>query len=586
MNRYNYLVFFLISILFFSCTTDPKMLKEIERIKEIGNSDPVDAIEKLSSLQVRQDSGYLKSKIDLLSIRLRDKADFVPTSADSIKSLIAYFKNHGTVQDKQEVFYYAGSVYRDLHDYPSAIDNFLKAQTIAEQHPQICDSIMLRNTYSNLSYAYSYVQDYHSFLIYSKKECNLESKLNGMSDIGLTHLAHAYILTDSIQQAIPVLDTVFYRQKNAIDKDVDILSTLLYNYAYLKIKDRAAECVKIIEEKCRDYREYLDSRALLSLGWYYYESDKIDSAKMCYQIVIDNDEDWDAKYNASKVLFHLCLDDSKKDEALNYALLFCQICDSINLGKRQEMSATITNMYKYHRDKNEEQRIIVENQDYKNLIFKIISLGITFLLSVLGYILFMKNLHLKKTVELSGIIHRIKQDNDLLRMDVLVKNKELEESKQTVEITKKEIQDNKVLLEKLNNELETISNELKIKERILIERLAQNQTFIKLLHQTKLEKSSEEVITTLRQSSLGRKTMTHEDWRQFYKAVDELYPSFKDTLIQKLEKITEEQMQVCYLMRTGFTKPQIQNLTGLARVTVWRWDKKYDWITELLSKDI
>lgn len=131
-----------------------------------------------------------------------------------------------------------------------------------------------------------------------------------------------------------------------------------------------------------------------------------------------------------------------------------------------------------------------------------------------------------------------------------------------------------------------IFHELKIKERILIERLAQNQTFIKLLHQTKLEKSSEEVITTLRQSSLGRKTMTQEDWRQFYKAVDELYPSFKDTLIQKLEKITEEQMQVCYLMRTGFTKPQIQNLTGLARVTVWRWDKKYDWITELLSTDI
>lgn len=80
--------------------------------------------------------------------------------------------------------------------------------------------------------------------------------------------------------------------------------------------------------------------------------------------------------------------------------------------------------------------------------------------------------------------------------------------------------------------------------------------------------------------------MAQEDWRQFYMAVDELYPSFKDQLLQRLGKFTEEQMQVCYLMRVGFSKPQIQNLTGLSRVTVWRWDKKYDWIAELLSEDL
>ena len=38
-------------------------------------------------------------------------------------------------------------------------------------------------------------------------------------------------------------------------------------------------------------------------------------------------------------------------------------------------------------------------------------------------------------------------------------------------------------------------------------------------------------------------------------------------------------MQVCYLMRIGLTKHQIQNITGLARVTIWRWTKKYSWVT-------
>ncbi len=32
------------------------------------------------------------------------------------------------------------------------------------------------------------------------------------------------------------------------------------------------------------------------------------------------------------------------------------------------------------------------------------------------------------------------------------------------------------------------------------------------------------------------------------------------------------------VMRIGLSKPQIQNMTNLSRVTIWRWVKKYDWV--------
>ena len=60
--------------------------------------------------------------------------------------------------------------------------------------------------------------------------------------------------------------------------------------------------------------------------------------------------------------------------------------------------------------------------------------------------------------------------------------------------------------------------------------------------------------------------------------MDELNPLFKDRLLKELGTFTEQQMQVFYLMRIGLSKPQIQNMTNLSRVTVWRWVKKYDWV--------
>ena len=63
-----------------------------------------------------------------------------------------------------------------------------------------------------------------------------------------------------------------------------------------------------------------------------------------------------------------------------------------------------------------------------------------------------------------------------------------------------------------------------------------------------------------------------------FTAIDELHPTFKDKLLKELGNFTEDQKRVCYLMRIGLSKPQIQNMTNLARVTIWRWTKKYDWV--------
>jgi DNA-binding NarL/FixJ family response regulator len=72
--------------------------------------------------------------------------------------------------------------------------------------------------------------------------------------------------------------------------------------------------------------------------------------------------------------------------------------------------------------------------------------------------------------------------------------------------------------------------------------------------------------------------MSKSDWLRFYHAVDEFLPDLMERLAHHFGKFTEQQQQVCYLMRIGLTNSQIHNMTNLSRATVWRWVKKYNWV--------
>lgn len=151
--------------------------------------------------------------------------------------------------------------------------------------------------------------------------------------------------------------------------------------------------------------------------------------------------------------------------------------------------------------------------------------------------------------------------------------KELDEQRQHLEETK-------AALERVTREIENYKVELREKEHLLEEKISQNKTFIKLLHQTELEGSAKDIVNAVRLASEGRHSMSDEDWKMLLRAVDEMYPSFNDTLVRRIGKVDRQELRVCYLIRIGLTNPQIQNITGLPRTTVWRWVKKYEWINQ------
>ena len=554
------------------------VLDDLEHIKNIGNENPQTALVMLDSLEfeVRESNDYVRSKYDLLRVRLNDKADNSPNSDILIRRLIGYFESEGSQSEKQEVYYYAGSVYRDLHDTPQALEYFFKSLDFAHNNKD-CDSIMMRNTYSNLTYLQYRVQNYANAVSMAEKELRICKQLKTDCVLPYLHLGSAYLALDSSMQAKKAFNLAYEQIKISkdISKHQNSLFYLLCDYSELGEIQRAKECFSLIEiNPLVDYSAF----ACMAFAQYYESSNQNDSATIYCKRIIEDGTDIYNMYDAAKLLYRICKKTGNREDAGKYADIYMQLSDSLDFGKRQELAATVNNEYQYHLDQKKEQTLKDERERYKNTLTIVVMA--TILLASIAYILYVRrrNKHLKEVVTLSAELQRVSNDEKQLRRYIEQNEKDLETSKKSLEKSSDELNNVKRELQRVNAELSDYDEALKAKEQQLSKKMDQNKIFIKLLHQSELEGKAEDVIYAIRQSSTGKKNMKSADWKQLYQAVDELYPLFKDRLLKELGTFTEQQMQVCYLMRIGLAKPQIQNMTNLSRATIWRWVKKYDWV--------
>jgi hypothetical protein len=541
----------------------------------IGDENPKKALAMLDSLKIgiREESDYVKNKYDLLQIRLNDKADNMPNSDIMIKNLIGYFEENGSMLDKQEVYYYAGSVYRDLQDAPRSLEFFLKSIEYSKNENN-CDSVMMRNAYSNLNDLYYKVQNYNDAVKMAQKELYLSLQLKKDAILPYLHLGTAYRAQGEPSRACEAFNAAYEELIKTKDSSLQqyYIAYLMYNYSVLKKIEKAKECFMLIKQ------EPTSGFPCMALAQYYELIGLNDSANVYCKRILDEGTDVYKMYDAAKLLYYIYSKTGNIKNANQYAEIYMQLSDSLDFGKRQELAATVNNEFQYHLDQKREQTLKDEKEKYKNTLTIVVLT--TILLASISYVLYVRrrNKHLQQEVALSAELKRVSDDEQQLRKDIEKKEEELEVSKKSLERSSEELCNVKRELQRVNTELSNYDEALKAKEQQLSEKIDQNRTFIKLLHQSELEGKAEDVIYAIRQSSKGMKNMKSSDWKQLYQAVDELYPLFKDRLLKELGNFTEQQMQVCYLMRIGLSKPQIQSMTELSRVTIWRWVKKYDWI--------
>ena len=241
---------------------DEQLLDSIEQSWQLCETSLPDAWAKAETLKasVRQSSEYTKQKYDLLSIRLRDKMEVVPSSPDSVLQTLSYFEGRKNSVDKERAYYYAGSAYRDLKDYPRAVSLFLKAADIAEQSKD-ADTLIWQNALSQLRNLYMLQLNYEEELNVALQSVALAKQSGKNLECYLMDAASAYKHLNDTTQCLSHLDEAYriIKDEHAPARYGRILAAMLKAYSdfhhydkvdsLLKIGMKPAQIAKVMDAK-------------------------------------------------------------------------------------------------------------------------------------------------------------------------------------------------------------------------------------------------------------------------------------------------------------------------------------------------
>ena len=124
-------LFVLCSItLFVGCLSSNKETKAIlDKAEQCIEHHPDSSLQMLNTLQLSSLSTHKgRARYALLKSMAMDK-NYIDATSDSLTSIaLAYYKKHGTPDDKLKAYYYNGRICRNNKDYEGAMANYLNAE--------------------------------------------------------------------------------------------------------------------------------------------------------------------------------------------------------------------------------------------------------------------------------------------------------------------------------------------------------------------------------------------------------------------------------------------------------------------------
>lgn len=623
---------YLLLALLVACNKNQDVITEINRIKILGDTNPSAALAAYDSLSTNMENVSTRNQrtYELLGVRLNDKNDRIPRSDSIVKVLVDYYESNGSNMELQEAYYYAGSVYRDLGDIPRSLDYFLKSSERAEYGD--VDSLLLRNCFSQLYLSYFKVQNYKESLQAALMECRIAEGLGVLDDLSLIHLSNNYLRLGEDSLALNVMTQILGHQKSTEPqkRDKGILSDLLYSFSALLKTEQASECYRLLKETGGS--KDMSYEIMLNMAIYYQAVGNMKSCVSCYKNVLKYGN-MECKYGASKSLYQIYSNAGLEDSASVYAAKFIDISTLLDLGARQELAATANNQYKYYKNKLDEERIIYERNNYRLRMY--LYVGGIILIIIIG-----SSLHFwRKTCRLKTLI-AFNDSFDETHNCIQQKRFGLSDEEQVINAIRKSIEHNKAELSETrsemkktleealqmrntlrqvqkenfaknveladvekrlrqqkdlingfinkltlaNNKLEQFEKELAEKDIKLLTKMEQNRLLFMAQHQVALERNAPDLLKAIKDSSMKTDGISNLDWKEFMTVIDELYPNFSKSLLDKLGIIKTKQTYVCYLLKAGFRNTEIEYIIkDVSRSTIWRWIKIY---RETLMDDI
>ncbi|MBR6032139.1 MAG: hypothetical protein IKP36_09295 [Bacteroidaceae bacterium] len=553
------------------------LLDSIEQTWQLCETSLPEACSRAEGLRdsVLASSEYVRQKYNLLTIRLRDKSYIAPSSPDSALQAVSYFTSRKfglrfekDAVDKERAYYYAGSAYRDLKDYPRAVRHFLKAVDAAKQSSG-ADTLIWQNALSQLRYLYMLQLNYEEELNVALQAVELAkaapSKGGVKRNLGayLTDVASAYEHLNDTLHCLMYCDLSYQviQQEHFPAKYATCLAYILTIYSKftisqfdnLTISQSGGKIDAMLQHLAQLPENQRPRNYELSLAMYHENASCVDSAIVHYKTYYDREKSLSGRYEASAGLQRCYLRKGDNGQAAQWGCRLYDTNDSIIAQRAFEETQRARDTYTYYRDKEKERAIV---QRGERIIFACI---IALLSIVWGLTAFYSHRRKKLMEEIIGKDKMLKSANE----EILHRREELEQKQQEMEHLGRQLDDAEQTIAASKAQLENTMKDLE--QRAMI-----NRELTRIALMNSATDKTENVIAHFREVASGHSSLRDNSWKELMTAIEALHPGFLEKVQGRMKRpLREPLLRTICLMKIGMTLVQIAQVMDVSRQTAW-----------------
>ena len=510
---------------------------------------PQRALEWLDSLRPRmeQERKGVRMYYDLLCIKAQDKAYMPHTSDSLIQAVLHYYEERADRRHLPEAYYYAGRVASDLGDAPQALDYFGKA---LEAMPEGAMTDLRNKVLAQMGTLFYRQKMYPEALEKYRQSLACDSLLGdslgmvfslrdigqayiglGKQDSTLFYLLQANRICDAVQNS-----TVAYSIQNSIagiyaEKNELGLAEFFLKKAMQTVPERRKSAIHFTAGMLCQMQNRLDSAA-----WHYEEAIRRGSVHT----------QWAAYGNLSQIV----LAQGNPDAAIRYLKLRNACADSIQRITNTEGIRQMNALHNYQLREKENNRLKEANaRRRQSMVY--LSLGMAALL-IGGWAFYRKR---RKEWKNRWEAAETLKEEAYRRSDRFIQANQAEMARLQEKI--RQLQDKLENTASVQEELERQKTQLKCaNQKALLEqskrKVSEEQFFASTVYEHFKELLTRE-----------KPRVVYQDWKDLQVRLDECYDGFTHKL-EAIHKMSEREMQICLLLKAGFSKTEIAKLIHLS----------------------
>ena len=484
-----------------------------------------------------------------------------------MQRVVAYYKEHGRGNELMEAYYLLGSVYRDLHEAPKAMEAFLNGVNTADTLDDDCRYDVLARIYGQRCDIF-YKQRLYKYSIEEEekvyKYATLASDTALILDSQWGRLGKCYVMCDYktvADECMVVLEEC--KRLRRYTYGAGRLCTSVLANIELERYDEAEKLIRIYER----FSEDVDSQTFeCSFPIYYYAKGrlltaqgKLDSAEIFFRREME-EKDWNNRQSAYRGLHEVFRREGRIDSAYKYASLQSAAVDS---DYQEKVTANLQNLhelYDYNRAQNDSHQKTMQLEKEHQRMVRVRWVLAFVIMTSLFLFYYIRARYEKRMARAELELERASNEHEEAEYRLLELQKQwglAEDDEQRARLeqemrqAEEETTAQRKRVQSKQQELDELRRRVRLTQKDLRQRRFEQPLFGRLLRKAK-----------------ERETVTEEDYAEILAFL------LRDdkTLMERFHTVapvaTDMERDVFLLMRMGLTKTEIGSLTSHASNSV------------------